>query len=107
MLTRRARAQVDKEERKRLVHLAYQHSVYTAIVTGTPLVFRERQLHVPYPTEVDDEMLLGREGQQQEGVAKTPLPVGRNNESWMRGWNATCDLYRESCAGSLGATVLG
>lgn len=81
--------QVDKEERRRLVHLAYQHSVYTAIVTGTPLEFRERQLHVSYPSEVDDEALLPLE----EGETRELLPTGR--DCWMHGWNRTVDLYRE------------
>lgn len=82
--------ETETQARRRLVLFAYQHSVYIAIITGTPLQLRERQINVHEPDEIDDEILLAVE----EGVRDAAsIPEGR--DSWMHGWNKATDLYRE------------
>jgi hypothetical protein len=81
--------ETERQARRRLVLFAYQHSVYIAIITGTPLQLRERQINVQEPDDIDDEVLLAVE----EGIpGAASLPRGR--DSWTHGWNKATDLYR-------------
>lgn len=79
----------ERQARRRLVLFAYQHSVYIAIITGTPLQLRERQINVQEPDDIDDEVLLALE----EGVRGAELLL-KGRDSWMHGWNKATDLYR-------------
>ncbi|ORY81296.1 hypothetical protein BCR35DRAFT_352421 [Leucosporidium creatinivorum] len=79
----------ERQGRRRLVLFAYQHSVYIAIITSTPLEIRERHINVHEPEDVDDEILLAVEEGAREA---STIPDGK--DSWMHGWNRATNLYR-------------
>ncbi|SGZ13293.1 BQ5605_C028g10560 [Microbotryum silenes-dioicae] len=63
---------VERDEMRHLVWLIYQHDVYTSVVVGGPILHREVQVDVSYPTEMPD------------------VP----SSYWIEGWNKTSDVYR-------------
>lgn len=75
--------------------------IYSTIVWGGVIRYREAHSLVRYPTEVDDEFITAH------GYGMPPLSpesnmrrqsnvsiVSRQSVSWLRGWNFTTDLYR-------------
>ncbi|SCV73401.1 BQ2448_7327 [Microbotryum intermedium] len=63
---------VERDEMRHLVWLIYQHDVYTSVVVGGPILHREVQVDVSYPTEMPH------------------VP----SSFWIEGWNKTSDVYR-------------
>lgn len=80
----------------------YTLDVYSTIVWGGIIHWREAQARVSYPSEIEDEWFsdTGIHIPTTIGVqASKDLPslVSRLNgssSSWLRGWNFTTDLYR-------------
>lgn len=67
--------------------------IYSSIVWGGIIRYREAHSLVRYPNEVDDEFI------SDHGYGMPPLSPDSNmrrqsNVSWLRGWNFTTDLYR-------------
>lgn len=73
---------VEKEERRRLFWSMYTLDIYSSITWDSVMMSQETASNVRYPREVNDEDL-------QADIASPA-----NEESWLRGWNFTTDLYR-------------
>jgi hypothetical protein len=76
----------------------YTLDVYSAIVWGRIIRFREAQSNVRYPRNVNDDSLDSEPGVSSvlEGRNATLMSPGHSDQPavWMRGWNFTTDLYR-------------
>ncbi|OGE53229.1 hypothetical protein PENARI_c008G10978 [Penicillium arizonense] len=92
---------IETEERRRLFWSIYTLDIYSTIVWGGVIRYREAHSLVHYPSEVDDEFIT----QHGYGVPRVSpesslLPpsnvtvVSRQPVTWLRGWNFTTDLYR-------------
>ncbi|KAI5478717.1 Trifunctional UDP-glucose 4,6-dehydratase/UDP-4-keto-6-deoxy-D-glucose 3,5-epimerase/UDP-4-keto-L-rhamnose-reductase RHM3 [Pseudohyphozyma bogoriensis] len=75
---------IEREERRRLVWLIYQHDVYTSVIVGATIKHREAQIHVKYPAELTDEALESRVDDVQVV----------DNTVWVHAWNKVTDIYR-------------
>ena len=78
----------------------YTLDVYTAVVWGGIIRFRESQSNVAYPTEIDDDLLdenahlsFYRSKIGPSSLANSSIK-DVDTVSWLRGWNFTTDLYR-------------
>ena len=80
----------------------YTLDVYSTIVWGGIIHWREAQAGVSYPSEIEDEW-FSNNGIHISTIAAPRAPndlpslVSRLNgssSSWLRGWNFTTDLYR-------------
>ncbi|KAJ5669758.1 hypothetical protein N7462_010828 [Penicillium macrosclerotiorum] len=92
---------IETEERRRLFWSIYTLDIYSTVVWGGVIRYREAHSLVRYPCEVDDEYitpngygmpLVSPESStfsHGEASAVSHQPV-----SWMHGWNFTTDLYR-------------
>lgn len=94
---------IETEERRRLFWSIYTLDVYSSIVWGGIVRYREAHSLVRYPSEVDDEFITpSGYGVPQitptssyTGPAHNEVSViSREPASWLRGWNFTTDLYR-------------
>ena len=78
----------------------YTLDVYTAVVWGGIIRFRESQSNVDYPTEIDDDLLdeNGHLSFYRSKIGPSSLANSSvkdvDSVSWLRGWNFTTDLYR-------------
>ncbi|KAJ6102459.1 hypothetical protein N7486_004886 [Penicillium sp. IBT 16267x] len=92
---------IETEERRRLFWSFYTFDIYSTIVWGGIIRYREAHALVRYPSELDDEFIT----HHGYGVPSVPpglnsLPTGnvtvvsRQPTPWLRGWNFTTDLYR-------------
>lgn len=78
----------------------YTFEIYVSIVWNGMIRVREQQVHVRYPTEVDDELFNDRGfNQQMQSPADFRYSHGSRqgeirSNSWLCGWNFTTDLYR-------------
>lgn len=76
----------------------YTLDVYSAIVWGGIIRFREAQSNVHYPRNVNDDSLDSEPGVSSvlEGRNATLMSPSHSDQPavWMRGWNFTTDLYR-------------
>ncbi|RHZ45096.1 putative C6 transcription factor [Aspergillus thermomutatus] len=82
---------VEVEVRRRLFWSMYTLDVYSSIVWGGVIRYREAQSNVHYPSEVNDDFTSDNEYQ----VDLNDVYGGKGQPSqWMRGWNFTTDLYR-------------
>ncbi|KAJ5160165.1 uncharacterized protein N7482_007169 [Penicillium canariense] len=92
---------IETEERRRLFWSIYTLDIYSTIVWGGVIRYRETHSLVRYPSEIDDEFIT------HHGYGVPPiLPgsdslspsnvtvVSRQPVTWLRGWNFTTDLYR-------------
>ncbi|OJJ94860.1 hypothetical protein ASPACDRAFT_82332 [Aspergillus aculeatus ATCC 16872] len=92
---------VETEERRRLFWSIYTLDIYSTIVWGGVIRYREAHSLVRYPSEVDDEFITDR-GYGVPSVSpgsnslltSNVTVVSRQPTPWMRGWNFTTDLYR-------------
>ncbi|KAJ6095866.1 hypothetical protein N7486_006612 [Penicillium sp. IBT 16267x] len=91
---------IEVEERRRLFWSIYTLDIYSTIVWGGVIRYREAHSLVRYPSEVDDEFITyhgyGIHPVSQEAALRqgeVPI-VSRQSVSWMHGWNFTTDLYR-------------
>ncbi|KAJ5759430.1 hypothetical protein N7520_006586 [Penicillium odoratum] len=91
---------IDIEERRRLFWSIYTLDIYSTIVWGGVIRYREAHSLVRYPSEVDDEFIT-QHGYGTPSVFQESAPrqgevpiVSRQPVSWMHGWNFTTDLYR-------------
>ncbi|KAJ5650521.1 uncharacterized protein N7484_004244 [Penicillium longicatenatum] len=91
---------IETEERRRLFWSIYTLDIYSTIVWGGVIRYREAHSLVRYPSEVDDEFIthhgygihpVSPEAALRQG--QVPV-VSRQPVSWMHGWNFTTDLYR-------------
>ena len=78
----------------------YTLDVYTAVIWGGIIRFRESQSNVAYPTEIDDDLLddnahlsFYRSKIGPSSLANSSIK-DVDTISWLRGWNFTTDLYR-------------
>ncbi|KAJ9214173.1 transcriptional regulator family: Fungal Specific TF [Paecilomyces variotii] len=84
------------EVRRRMFWSMYTLDVYSSIVWGGVIRYREAQSNVRYPGELDDDTFTDN----SHGVSPTAVSHGDvhgGNEklaNWMLGWNFTTDLYR-------------
>ncbi|OQD88894.1 hypothetical protein PENANT_c003G09553 [Penicillium antarcticum] len=92
---------IETEERRRLFWSIYTLDIYSTIVWGGVIRYREAHSLVHYPSEVEDEFIT----QHGYGVPcvypeSSSIPpsnvtvVSRQPITWLRGWNFTTDLYR-------------
>ncbi|KAJ5287342.1 hypothetical protein N7478_003028 [Penicillium angulare] len=86
---------IEIEERRRLFWSIYTLDIYSTIVWGGVIRYREAHSLVRYPIEVDDE-LITHQGYRMPGVSPASTAMGQGDVpvSWMHGWNFTTDLYR-------------
>ncbi|KAJ5090075.1 hypothetical protein N7532_008759 [Penicillium argentinense] len=92
---------VEVEERRRLFWSIYTLDIYSTIVWGGVIRYREAHSLVRYPIELNDEFITHR-GYSIPPVSpasSTPshvdaTGVARAPVSWLHGWNFTTDLYR-------------
>lgn len=87
------------EERRRLFWSMYTLDVYTSIAWRRVIRSCEAQSNVTYPTAVDDADFSDtgyKSSAESPGVTQTPHQIGFEDKPlcWLRGWNATTDLYR-------------
>lgn len=109
---------IETEERRRLVrnmpsicyrltdHIfqfwsIYTLDIYSTIVWGGVIRYREAHSSVRYPTEVDDEFITNHgygvppvSPESNPPSASNVTVVSRQPVHWLRGWNFTTDLYR-------------
>ncbi|KAJ5760176.1 hypothetical protein N7520_007332 [Penicillium odoratum] len=92
---------IETEERRRLFWSIYTFDIYSTIIWGGVIRYREAHSLVRYPSEIDDEFITDRGyGVPSVSVGSNPLPTGnvtvvsRQPTPWLRGWNFTTDLYR-------------
>ncbi|KAF3397767.1 hypothetical protein F1880_006509 [Penicillium rolfsii] len=92
---------IETEERRRLFWSIYTRDIYSTVVWGGVIRYREAHSLVRYPSELDDEFIIdlgygvpsvtsGLNLFQTGNVAV----VSRQPTPWLRGWNFTTDLYR-------------
>ncbi|KAJ5583395.1 hypothetical protein N7535_002015 [Penicillium sp. DV-2018c] len=92
---------IETEERRRLFWSIYTLDIYSTVVWGGVIRYREAHSLVRYPSEVDDEFITARgyglpPVTPDSGVI-SPRDVtvfSRQPVAWLRGWNFTTDLYR-------------
>lgn len=79
----------------------YTLDIYSSIVWGGVIRYREAHSLVRYPSEIDDEFItVHGYGMPPVSPASTVLSPGdvrvvsRQPLAWLRGWNFTTDLYR-------------
>ncbi|GKZ30806.1 hypothetical protein AbraIFM66951_008136 [Aspergillus brasiliensis] len=92
---------VETEERRRLFWSIYTLDIYSTIVWGGVIRYREAHSLVRYPSELDDEFITDR-GYGVPSVSpgfnslltSNVTVVSRQPTPWLRGWNFTTDLYR-------------
>ncbi|KAF4241308.1 hypothetical protein CNMCM6457_006411 [Aspergillus fumigatiaffinis] len=83
---------VEVEIRRRMFWSIYTLDVYSSIVWGGVIRYREAQSNVQYPSEEDDDFIpdmLSVPGAPNGAYGGKGQP-----SQWMRGWNFTTDLYR-------------
>ncbi|KAJ5532974.1 hypothetical protein N7494_009526 [Penicillium frequentans] len=92
---------IETEERRRLFWSIYTFDIYSTIVWGGVIRYREAHSLVRYPSELDDEFITKRGygvPSQPQGLNSLPTAnvtvVSRQPTPWLRGWNFTTDLYR-------------
>ncbi|KAJ5647652.1 hypothetical protein N7490_004024 [Penicillium lividum] len=92
---------IEMEERRRLFWSIYTFDIYSTIIWGGVIRYREAHSLVRYPSEIDDEFITDRGyGVPSVNVGSNSLPTGnvtvvsRQPTPWLRGWNFTTDLYR-------------
>ncbi|KAJ5327952.1 hypothetical protein N7452_008342 [Penicillium brevicompactum] len=92
---------IEIEERRRLFWSIYTLDIYSTIVWGGVIRYREAHSLVRYPSEVDDEFITPHGyGLPPVSPASSVLSPGdvtvvsRQPVAWLRGWNFTTDLYR-------------
>ncbi|KAJ5436965.1 hypothetical protein N7445_007850 [Penicillium cf. griseofulvum] len=91
---------VETEERRRLFWSIYTLDLYSTIVWGGVVRYREAHSLVRYPTELDDEFITHcGYGVPSVSLGLNSLPTGNVTVAsqpapWLRGWNFTTDLYR-------------
>ncbi|KAJ5809688.1 uncharacterized protein N7503_001906 [Penicillium pulvis] len=92
---------IQTEERRRLFWSIYTFDIYSTIVWGGVIRYREAHSLVRYPSELDDEFITERGygvPSQPQGLNSLPTAnvtvVSRQPTPWLRGWNFTTDLYR-------------
>ncbi|CAG7996415.1 unnamed protein product [Penicillium salamii] len=92
---------IEIEERRRLFWSIYTLDIYSTIVWGGVIRYREAHSLVRYPSEVDDEFITPQGyGLPPVSPASSVLSPGdvtivsRQPVAWLRGWNFTTDLYR-------------
>lgn len=73
---------IEQEERRRLFWTVYKLEINVSIAYDSPLWVPESECRVRYPSEVEDDALIG-------GV-----PLQSKASSWLRGWNFVTDLHR-------------
>ncbi|KAJ5983864.1 hypothetical protein N7481_005963 [Penicillium waksmanii] len=91
---------IETEERRRLFWSIYTLDIYSCIVWGGVVRYREAHSLVRYPVEMNDEFIT-HEGYMPP-VSPMPTAPGhvdptgssRPPVSWLHGWNFTTDLYR-------------
>lgn len=80
----------------------YTLDVFSTIIWGGIIHWREAQVRVSYPSEIEDEWFSDTGIHisttiAPQGLNDLPSLVSRLNgssSSWLRGWNFTTDLYR-------------
>ncbi|CAI7634751.1 unnamed protein product [Penicillium glandicola] len=92
---------IETEERRRLFWSIYTLDIYSTIVWGGVIRYREAHSLVRYPSELDDEFITphgyGIPPVSPESGVLSPddvTVVSRQPVAWLRGWNFTTDLYR-------------
>ncbi|KAJ6012675.1 hypothetical protein N7522_003030 [Penicillium canescens] len=91
---------IETEERQRLFWSMYTMDIYSTIVWGGVIRYREANSLVRYPSEVDEFIIYHDYGlppvspyssvlSSGDVTIASPQPV-----AWLRGWNFTTDLYR-------------
>ncbi|OGE46810.1 hypothetical protein PENARI_c106G12408 [Penicillium arizonense] len=92
---------IETEERRRLFWSMYTLDIYSTIMWGGVIRYREANSLVRYPSEVDDEFIIYHDYglppvspyssvlSSGDVTIASPQPV-----AWLRGWNFTTDLYR-------------
>ncbi|KAJ5173282.1 hypothetical protein N7492_005875 [Penicillium capsulatum] len=91
---------IETEERRRLFWSIYTLDIYSSIVWGGVIRYREAHSLVRYPSELDDEFITPHgytmPPPSPENIVKQEDVTGmpRRSVSWMHGWNFTTDLYR-------------
>ncbi|KAJ5645174.1 hypothetical protein N7507_011185 [Penicillium longicatenatum] len=92
---------IETEERRRLFWSIYTFDIYSTIIWGGVIRYREAHCLVRYPSEVDDEFITTHGyGIPSISEGSHSLPTGnvtvvsRQPTPWLRGWNFTTDLYR-------------
>ncbi|KZN83934.1 Activator of stress genes [Penicillium chrysogenum] len=92
---------VETEERRRLFWSIYTLDLYSTIVWGGVIRYREAHSLVRYPSELDDKLITHcGYGVPSVSLESNSLPTGsltvasRQPTPWLRGWNFTTDLYR-------------
>ncbi|KAJ5183909.1 hypothetical protein N7492_001525 [Penicillium capsulatum] len=92
---------IETEERRRLFWSIYTLDIYSTVVWGGVIRYREAHSFVRYPTEVDDDFITTN-GYGVASISPESNPtstgtvtvVSRQPVPWLRGWNFTTDLYR-------------
>lgn len=80
----------------------YTLDVYSTIVWGGIIHWREAQARVSYPSEIEDEwfsnngihILTTMTSQVSNDLPSLVSRLNGSSASWIRGWNFTTDLYR-------------
>ncbi|KAH1379162.1 hypothetical protein KXV95_007697 [Aspergillus fumigatus] len=83
---------VEVEVRRRMFWSIYTLDVYSSIVWGGVIRYREAQSNVQYPSGEDDDFIpsmLSVQRDLNDGYGGKGQP-----SQWIRGWNFTTDLYR-------------
>ncbi|GFF52369.1 transcriptional activator protein acu-15 [Aspergillus udagawae] len=83
---------VEVEVRRRMFWSIYTLDVYSSIVWGGVIRYREAQSNVQYPSDEDDDSIPNMLSVQAD-ISDAYDGKGQRSQ-WMRGWNFTTDLYR-------------
>ena len=80
----------------------YTLDVYSTIVWGGIIHWREAQTRVSYPSEIEDEWFSDAgihistvlSPHMSNDISTMMSKLSSSSSSWLRGWNFTTDLYR-------------
>ncbi|BGO89591.1 hypothetical protein NBRC10512_005097 [Rhodotorula toruloides] len=78
-------SRIEREERRRVIWSMYTLDLFSALSFGGALRSREASLLVSFPSEADDEILVGGDNSD---------PQTTSTASWLTGWNFVTELYK-------------
>ncbi|BGP22804.1 C6 transcription factor [Rhodotorula toruloides] len=78
-------SRIEREERRRVIWSMYTLDLFSALSFGGALRSRDASLLVSFPSEFDDEILVGDDSSDSQASSTT---------CWLTGWNFVTELYK-------------